>query len=87
MKKIYIPNCKVREFEEDVKEVIDAREGVVMDSFIGILKTGLMFVALDTYETSWTSGLTVYTDGSNLELYEIWDKFAAAYDKEYPMEE
>lgn len=82
MKKIYIPNCKVREFEEDVKEVIDTREGAVMNSYIGILKTGLMFVALDTYETSWTSGLTVYTGGSNLELYEIWDKFTAAYDKE-----
>ena len=87
MKKIYIPNCKVREFEEDVKSIIDVREGVVMDSFIGILKNNKMFVALDTYETSWTSGLTVYTDGSNLEIYEIWDEFAAAYDKEYPTEE
>ena len=87
MKKRYIPNNQVREFEEGIKEIIDTREGVVMDSFIGILKTGLMFVALDTYETSWTSGLTVYTDGSNLELYEIWDKFAAAYDKEFSTEE
>lgn len=87
MKKTYIPNNQVREFEETIKEVIDVREGVVMDSFIEILKTGLMFVALDTYETSWTSGLTVYTDGSHIELYEIWDEFTAAYDKEYPTEE
>lgn len=87
MKKIYVPNCKVRELEEDVKRIIDVREGVVMDSFIGILKNNKMFVALDTYETSLTSGLTVYTGGSNLELYEIWDKFAAAYDKEYSTEE
>lgn len=87
MKKIYVPNCKVREFEEDVKRIIDVREGVVMDSFIGILKNNKMFVALDTYETSRTSGLTVYTGGSNLEIYDIWDEFTAAYDKEYPTEE
>ena len=87
MKKIYVPNCDVREFEETIKESFDVREGVVMDSYTGILKNGVYFVALDTFETSWTSGLTVYTSNDYEEISPIWDEFAAAYDKEYPTEE
>lgn len=37
MKKSYIRNCKVREFENNIKEIFDTREGVVMDSYIGSL--------------------------------------------------
>lgn len=54
VEKSYVENCKVREFEETIKELFDSREGVVMDSYIGESKDGRMFVALDTYETSHT---------------------------------
>lgn len=83
MEKIYIRNCKVREFENNILELYDSREGVVMDSYIGSLKDGRLFVALDTYETCYTSGLTVYTGGSDSEIWEIWENYAAAYDKEF----
>lgn len=83
MKKTYIENCKVREFEKNIIELYDCREGVVMDSYIGSLKGGRLFVAIDTYETCYTSGLTVYTGGSDSELWEIWENYAAAYDKEF----
>ena len=82
MEKTYIKNCKVREFENNIKELYDCREGVVMDSYIGTLKNGRLFVALDTFETCYTSGLTVYTDGSDPEIWEKWENFAATYDKE-----
>lgn len=82
MKKIYIPNNQVRELLENVTEYYDTREGVVMDSYYGILNNGREFVALDTCETAWTSGLTVYV-GTEKELVKVWDKFTAAYDKEY----
>ena len=86
MKKVYIENCKVRAFESLVKEIFDSREGVVMDSYTGVLNNGMGFVAIDTFETSWTSGLTVYT-GSPKELAAIWDNFTAKYDAEYGEEE
>ena len=81
MKKVYIENCKVRAFESLVKEIFDSREGVVMDSYTGVLNNGAGFVAIDTFETSWTSGLTVYT-GSSKELAVIWDDFTAEYGEE-----
>ena len=83
MEKTYIENRKVREFENNIREIYDCREGVVMDSYIGSLKGGGLFVALDTFETCYTSGLTVYTGGSDSELWNIWENFAAAYDKEF----
>ena len=83
MEKTYIRNCKVREFENNILELYDSREGVVMDSYIGSFKNGGLFVALDTYETCYTSGLTVYTGGSDSEIWEIWENFAAKYDEEY----
>ena len=86
MKKVYIENCKVRAFESLVKEIFDSREGVVMDSYTGVLNNGVEFVALDTYETCYTSGLTVYT-GSPKELAAIWDNFTAKYDAEFGEEE
>lgn len=82
MKKEYIANCNVREFEENIKELFDTREGVVMDSFIGVLQDGNLFVALDTFETCYTSGLTVYTGGNDSELWQIWDNFTNEYDME-----
>ena len=81
MKKTYVENCKAREFLSNVAEYFDTREGVVMDSFYGVLKNGRGFVALDTFETSWTSGLTVYT-GTSKELATIWDNFTDEYDNE-----
>lgn len=83
MEKTYIENREVREFENNIREIYDCREGVVMDSYIGSFKNGGLFVALDTYETCYTSGLTVYTGGSDSELWNIWENFAAAYDKEF----
>lgn len=83
MEKTYIRNCNVREFESNINEVYDCREGVVMDSYIGSLKSGGLFVALDTYETCYTSGLTVYSGGSDSEIWEMWKNYAAAYDKEF----
>ena len=83
MKKTYIENRKVREFENNIREIYDCREGVVMDSYIGSFKNGVLFVALDTYETCYTSGLTVYTGGSDSEIWEMWNNYAAAYDKEF----
>ena len=44
MKKIYVPNSQIREFESNVAEVFDSREGVVMDSYVGELNDGRMFV-------------------------------------------
>jgi hypothetical protein len=82
MEKTYICNSKVRAFESTIKELFDSREGVVMDSLYGIDKNGAEFVALDTYETSMTSGLTVYT-GTEKELAEVWNEFTSAYDSEY----
>lgn len=86
MKKTYIPNCKVREFEEQVDNIFDCREGVVMDSYTGILKTGEFFAALDTYETCYTSGLTVYTSKVEEFVLAIWDRFTADYDREFTEE-
>lgn len=82
MRKIYVPNSQVREFDKLVKETFDCREGVVMDSFVGELKNGRMFVALDTFETSWTSGLTVYL-GTEKQLWKVWDEFTEKYDEEF----
>ena len=82
MEKIYICNSKVRAFESTIKELFDCREGVVMDSFIGVLQDGNLFVALDTFETCYTSGLTVYTGGNDSELWQIWDNFTNEYDME-----
>lgn len=82
MKKVYIENSRVRDFENLVSEISDCREGVVMDSYTGVLNNGVEFVAIDTFETSWTSGLTIYT-GSSKELAAIWDNFTAKYDAEF----
>lgn len=82
MKKMYIRNSGTRLFLTNVAEYYDTREGVVMDSFYGVFKSGVEFVAIDTYETAWTSGLTVYT-GTPKELAVVWDNFTAEYDKEY----
>lgn len=81
MKKTYIRNGETRTFLDKVSEYYDTREGVVMDSFYGVLENGVEFVALDTYETAWTSGLTVYT-GTEKELAAVWDNFTAKYDEE-----
>ena len=83
MEKTYIENRKVREFENNIREIYDCREGVVMDSYIGSFKNGGLFVALDTCETCYTSGLTVYTGGSDSEIWKIWENYATAYDKEF----
>lgn len=80
--KEYIANCGVRDFDAMVSEVFDCREGVVIDSFIGIDNDGEMFVAIDTYETCWTSGYTVYRGNEN-DLWNVWDEFTAEYDEGY----
>ena len=82
MEKTYIRNRDTESFKETIKEVYDVREGVVMDSLYGLTKSGTEFVALDTYETCYTSGLTVYT-GTEKELAEVWNEFTSAYDSEY----
>lgn len=86
MKTIYVPNSQIREFESNIAEIFDSREGVVMDSYVGELNDGRMFVALDTFETSWTSGLTVYF-GNEAVLWEVWEDFANNYDAEYGYDE
>ena len=82
MEKTYIRNRDTESFKETIKEVYDVREGVVMDSLYGLTKSGTEFVALDTYETCYTSGLTVYT-GTPAEIGELWGRYASAYDREF----
>ncbi len=87
IEKAYIPNSCIRNVDKDVAEYMDSREGVVADSYIAYNNDGNLFVAIDTYETSRTSGYTLHTgDGSredNNRLWDIWDEFTADYDKEF----
>lgn len=90
IKKTYIPNCQTREVDALVKETFDAREGVVMDSYIAVAKSGRLFVVIDTFETSWTSGYTLYTATNKKDegkLWDIWQDFADKYDEEYAEDE
>ena len=87
----YIPNSCIRNVDATVAEYMDTREGVVADSYIAYNKDGKLFVAIDTYETSRSSGYTLHTsDGSrddNNRLWDIWDEFTTAYDKEFTDDE
>lgn len=87
----YIPNSCIRNVDNGVAEYMDTREGVVADSYIAYNKSGKLFVAIDTYETSRTSGYTLHVgDGSredNNRLWDIWDEFTTGYDKAFPEDE
>ena len=86
MTKEYIPNCRTREIDATVKEVLDCREGVVMDSYIAVDNNDELFVVIDTYETAWTSGYTLYR-GNEDKLWTIWEQFADKYDEMFGEEE
>ena len=86
VKKVYVPNCNTRDVDALVKETFDAREGVVMDSYIAVTKDNVLIVAIDTFETSWTSGYTLYIATNKKDearLWDIWQEFADRYDEEY----
>lgn len=76
----YVPNSEIKKFEKGISVLHDTREGVVMDSYIGVRKSGVYFVALDTYETAWTSGLTVTLSNNYDDVLTIWEKFTEDYD-------
>ena len=82
LKQEYIENSKIKMIDNTVAETIDCREGVLLDSYIAINKDGKMFIALDTYETSRSSGYTIITSDSEKELWDRWEEFTTSYDKE-----
>lgn len=85
VKKYYIPNAQVRDIDAQIEETFDCREGVVLDSYIAVAKSGRLFVVIDTYETCWTSGYTLYTatcKRDEKKLWDIWQEFTDKYDEE-----
>ena len=80
-KRDYINNRHVRLFMEEIAEYYDTREGVLLDSFIGVTKGGALVAAIATFETSQSSGLTIYT-GESSDVWKIWEDFTVEYDKE-----
>ena len=89
IKKVYIENAYVREIDKQIEETFDCREGVLLDSYIAVAKSGRLFVVLDTFETSWTSGYTLYTatcKRDEKKLWDIWQEFADRYDEEFEEE-
>ena len=86
VKKYYVENAHVREIDAQVGETLDCREGVLLDNYIAVAKNGRLFVVIDTFETCWTSGYTVYVVTNKREekkLWDIWQEFADKYDEEY----
>lgn len=95
MRKMEISFSDWCKFEEDCAnhgdalEYADCREGVLLDSFICV-NDRFTFVAFETYETAWTSYLTVWiaqTEGDKKKLWNKWQEFADTYDAEYEKEE
>lgn len=78
------------EFDNRVEEFFDAREGVLLDSYIGVTTYGALVCVLVTYVSPWASCYTVYeseTEEEDGEVWNIWNNFTDEYDAEYPPEE
>ena len=82
LKEEYIENKRIRDIDNTIAETVDCREGVLLDSYIATNKDGKLFIALETYETSRSSGYTIITSDSEKELWDRWSEFITSYDEE-----
>lgn len=81
IEKTFIPNDQIREIDALVSETMDCREGVLLDSYIAIDKSGNTFACIEKYQTAWTSGYTMIT-GDATDVWDAWNAFTENYDEE-----
>lgn len=81
---------KCFEFDNRIEEFIDAREGVLLDSYIGVDRWGFLVCCIVTFVSPWSSCYTVYQSECEADddaVWEVWNDFVTAYDAEYPPED
>lgn len=95
MKKLEVSPKEWDKFVEDCEkrglsvEIVDSREEVLLDSFLCEVGNLTIFVK-DNFVNEWCSNylLTVArTPRDRKKVYKMWEKYADAYDKEFPVEE
>ena len=76
-----------REFDNDNEiEIMDCREGCLLDSYIGYNNEGKLVAVFETYVNPWQSCYTVVM-GDEADIWDRWNTFTEQYDEEYPEEE
>lgn len=86
MRKVVVSNKQVREVDAMFDQILDCREGCLLDSYIGYAKGKLISVH-ERYETAWTSGYRLYiadTPDDEPKVWKRWEALCKLYDEEDP---
>lgn len=71
---------------QNAGEIIDVREGVLLDNYLIACKKGLA-IFQEEYVTEWSSRYFIrFERGAGDHAYKAWEQFCAAYDSAYGKE-